>query len=144
MIARAATRGGAVARGVAPKPLGDRFWPKVDRSAGLWGCWPWTGAYSVKSGAKPPRPVFWVGRVQLPGEAHRKAPQLLIAAARMALSLTDGVPLHEREGLEACHRPVVCDNPACVNPAHLYWGTPEENRRDRYGSKKLCDTLGEL
>jgi hypothetical protein len=62
----------------------------------------------------------------------------------MALALTDGVPLWDREGLEGCHRPGVCDNPACCNPAHLYWGTAEENRRDRYGDRGQERTVAEL
>lgn len=35
--------------------------------------------------------------------------------------------------LEACHS---CGARwgNCNNPDHLYWGTPEQNRRDRYGA----------
>ncbi len=81
-------------------------------------CWVWKAAYSQKvRGAwkAPPRPVISVcGKI--------------LYTLRVMLSLLDGVPLDERDGLQACH---TCDNPDCVNPYHAYWGTDADNRRDR-------------
>lgn len=107
-----------------------RFWKKVDRSGGLLACWEWQGAYNRPSdvfrrkhgGGVSARPTFsW----------RTPAGIVTVYAHRLALSLMDDVPLYDREGLEACHRPE-CSNYRCVNPAHLYWGTPEDNRNDRY------------
>jgi hypothetical protein len=99
---------------------------------------------------------LWKGAYNRPGERFRqrfnggvsRRPVFKISkevgvvyAHRLALSIADGVPLFERVGLEACHRPE-CGNYECVNPAHLYWGTPEQNRADRYGVKESA-TCGE-
>lgn len=50
-------------------------------------------------------------------------------AHRVVLEIVTGcVP----EGMFACHAPQVCHNPACVNPRHLRWGSPQDNSDDKY------------
>jgi hypothetical protein len=82
-------------------------------------CWIWHGAMSKKR-HDGRRPVISIG----------SKPCLVVGVLRINLSLLDGVPLSERDGYHACHAEG-CDNPLCVNPFHAYWGTPEQNRRDR-------------
>ncbi len=109
-----------------------RFWAKVDQSGGPDACWPWTGACSLAGGRIRRE---WTGNTRRPRfrlAGPRSGPgQVFVYAARLMLSLVDGVPLDQREGLYACHKPI-CPNPICVNPAHLYWGTHDDNVRDRY------------
>lgn len=87
----------------------DRFWQKVDQSAGPDACWPWTG-YCKPSGH---------GLTQMDGSP--------IHASRKAWILT-----HGRIGRGLCvnHK---CDNAVCCNPAHMYLGTRSDNMIDRWG-----------
>jgi HNH endonuclease len=90
------------------KPLEDRFWSKVDKSAGPNGCWLWTGS-------KTELGYGWIRR-----------DGIAVKSSRVAWELANGKRIPE--GMQACHR---CDNPPCVNPEHIFVGSNEDNVADR-------------
>lgn len=83
----------------------DRFWAKVTRK-GADECWPWTASKHEKG----------YGRLWLHGK--------LVQAHRLAWELVNG-PFPS--GKIARH---TCDNPGCVNPAHIVPGTAKQNTAD--------------
>ena len=97
---------------LAPKnvPVAERISAKTDRSAGPNGCWPFSGGGSKsRSGHR---------RMWLDGR--------MVQVHRIAWELQIGKPVPD--GLVVRHS---CDNPQCVNPAHLLVGTISDNNQDR-------------
>ena len=99
--------------GIKPRHPFERFWSKVRKAGRPEECLEWAGArlpegYGfIYAGPLYDEPVRWIRAHRLSWEMHNgKVP----------------------EGLSVLHH---CDNPPCVNPAHLYVGTQLENVRDR-------------
>lgn len=93
----------------------ERFWSWVEKNGPtpkhrpeLGPCWVWTGSGLTKKGYGR----FWLGyinRVQKYVLCHRWVMR--------------PVP----DGMCVLHK---CDNPICVNPTHLFFGTTKDNNRD--------------
>jgi len=93
------------------KPLTERFWSKV--AVGDPGsCWEWQGSRDACG--------YGIIGASRHGPARR--------AHRISWELQDGKPLPASQLV--LH---ACDNPPCVNPAHLYVGSAANNARDRSG-----------
>lgn len=100
----------------------DKFYARVVKTGGPQACWPWTGGTFHKRGG--------YGKVQIGGKVRR--------AHVVAWEWHYGrkVP----KGKVVRHS---CDNPECVNPAHLLLGTQADNVRDRVERGREGDRSGE-
>ncbi len=85
----------------------SRLWRRVDKSAGVDACWPWSGSKTSQG----------YGQITIAGSVFK--------CHRVVLQLTQ--PTDDMTKY-ACH---TCDNPSCCNPKHLYWGSAKQNVADR-------------
>lgn len=95
-----------------------------------------SGPYIERLGSK-----CWLWLGSKAGRGYGKlAPQyhcIAYSAHRFMWTLENGpIP----KGMYICHH---CDNPSCVNPAHLFLGTPKDNAHDKVSKGRANHPRGE-
>lgn len=99
--------------------VSERFWSKVDKSAGQSACWPWTASKDRKG-------YGWFQITKTMRRAHTIAYRLTYGEAPAGHIIRH-----------------TCDNPMCCNPSHLISGTMKDNAQDASLRNRWNDRRGE-
>lgn len=99
----------------------DRFWSKVIKY-GPDDCWLW---YAHQDKDRYGRFTYVRDGKKIHARAHVYSWELYVGRRVIP-------------SLQVCHR---CDNPSCVNPAHLFLGTTQDNTQDKF--EKGRQAMGE-